>query len=130
MKTYYYSLDETSRINHIVEEVIDYYQTIELTEKEFESIVLFQTGIKDNKLVDMGEDPEVLLLYAQRDKKERLQGLKYSLIETDWKVIVNAELIQAGLAAKYPNLHKERQPWRDEINQLERELESLGSPLE
>lgn len=122
MKTYYYSLDETSRINHIVEEVIDYYQTIELTEKEFESIVLFQTGIKDNKLVDMGEDPEVLLLYAQRDKKERLQGLKYSLIETDWKVILNAELIQAGLPLKYPNLHEERQAWRDEINKLEEEI--------
>lgn len=122
MKTYYYSLNETSRINHIVEEVIDYYQTIELTEKEFESIVLFQTGIKDNKLVDMGEDPEVLLLYAQRDKKERLQGLKYSLIETDWKVILNAELIQAGLPLKYPNLHEERQAWRDEINKLEEEI--------
>jgi hypothetical protein len=120
MKTYYYSLTETGRINHIVEEVIDYYQTIELTEKEFESIVLFQTGIKDNKLVDMGEDPEVLLLYAKRDKKERLQSLKYFLIETDWKVIVNAELIQAGLPPKYPNLHKERQAWRDEINALER----------
>jgi hypothetical protein len=125
MKTYYYSLTETGRINHIVEEVIDYYQTIELTEKEFESIVLFQTGIKDNKLVDMGQEPEVLLLYAKRDKKERLQSLKYFLIETDWKVIVNSELIQAGLPPKYPDLHEERQAWRDGINDLEAEIDAL-----
>ena len=43
------------------------------------------------------------------------------LKETDWKVIVNAELIQAGLPPKYPNLHTQRQAWRDEINQLEEE---------
>jgi len=32
---------------------------------------------------------------------------------------VNAELIQNGLPIKYPNLHQERQAWRDEINDLE-----------
>jgi hypothetical protein len=43
------------------------------------------------------------------------------LRETDWKVIVNAELIQAGLPPKYPDLHTQRQAWRDEINKLEEE---------
>ena len=41
------------------------------------------------------------------------------LEESDWKVIVNAELVQAGLPPKYPDLHLQRQAWRDEINELE-----------
>ena len=43
------------------------------------------------------------------------------LEESDWKVIVNAELLQAGLPLKYPELHAQRQGWRDEINKLEGE---------
>lgn len=51
----------------------------------------------------------------------RYQDLFRLLQESDWKVIVNAELVQAGLPPKYPNLHIERQAWRDEINNLEKE---------
>jgi|694.fasta_scaffold90722_2 hypothetical protein len=51
----------------------------------------------------------------------RIQELKQLLASTDWKVIVNAELIQVGLNLKYPELHAERQAWRDEINELENE---------
>ena len=53
------------------------------------------------------------------NSKNRIEELKQLLASTDWKVIVNAELIQAGLDPKYPNLHTERQAWRDEINELE-----------
>jgi hypothetical protein len=51
--------------------------------------------------------------------KNRIEELKALLATSDWKVIVNAELVQAGLEPKYPNLHVERQAWRDEINKLE-----------
>jgi hypothetical protein len=51
--------------------------------------------------------------------KNRIEELKSLLTASDWKVIVNAELVQAGLQPKYPNLHAERQAWRDEINELE-----------
>jgi hypothetical protein len=51
----------------------------------------------------------------------RYQELLRLLQDTDWKVIVNAELVQAGLPPKYPDLHAQRQAWRDEINQLEAE---------
>jgi hypothetical protein len=51
----------------------------------------------------------------------RYQELLRLLQDTDWKVIVNAELLQAGLPPKYPDLHAQRQAWRDEINQLEAE---------
>jgi hypothetical protein len=52
---------------------------------------------------------------------QRIPELKALLAATDWKVVVNAELYQAGLPLKYPNLHAERQAWRDEINELEGE---------
>lgn len=51
----------------------------------------------------------------------RYQELLRLLQDSDWKVIVNAEMIQAGLQPKYPQLHAQRQAWRDEINQLEQE---------
>ena len=51
----------------------------------------------------------------------RYQELLRLLQDTDWKVIVNAELVQAGLLPKYPDLHAQRQAWRDEINVLEKE---------
>lgn len=51
----------------------------------------------------------------------RYQELLKLLQDTDWKVIVNSELVQAGLPPKYPDLHAQRQSWRDEINKLEEE---------
>jgi len=62
--------------------------------------------------------------YYQTDKykNKRIIELKKLLSDSDWKVIVNSELVQAGLEPKYPNLHAERQAWRNEINQLEEEL--------
>lgn len=51
--------------------------------------------------------------------RNRIEELKQLLAATDWKVVVNAELYQSGLPLKYPNLHVERQAWRDEINELE-----------
>jgi hypothetical protein len=59
----------------------------------------------------------------QKNKVEewlRYQELFRLLNDSDWKVIVNAELLQAGLPLKYPELHKQRQAWRDEINELEK----------
>jgi hypothetical protein len=65
-------------------------------------------------------------LLTRESNQQRILELKQLLTETDWKVIVNSELIQAGLQPKYPNLHAERQTWRDEINKLEFEITMLG----
>jgi hypothetical protein len=83
MKTYYYSLDEKNRINHITEEVIDYYDPIELTDEEFQSIIVFTTVIKDGKLANMGEDQETILLKKKTDAIHKILGLKELLLETD-----------------------------------------------
>jgi len=64
-------------------------------------------------------DAEVKLLLKKANAEIRISELKVLLANSDWKVIVNAELVQAGLEPKYPNLHAERQAWRDEINELE-----------
>lgn len=57
--------------------------------------------------------------------ESRISHLKFFLSESDWKVIVNYELVSEGLPIKYPNLHSERQAWRDEINLIEAELENI-----
>jgi hypothetical protein len=53
--------------------------------------------------------------------KTRLFELHNLLTQTDWKVIVNHELKALDLPAKYDEqvLHDTRQAWRDEINALE-----------
>jgi HAMP domain-containing protein len=127
---YYYSLDSHSRINHITTTEISYYQTIELTEAQFKTIKLGETGVSNGALVQLGKIQEIIELEQIEIKTSRILELKQLLQDSDWKVIVNSELIQAGLPLKYPDLHQERQAWRDEINQLEGELESLGSSLE
>jgi hypothetical protein len=126
MEKYYYSLDEHNRINHITNNVIDYYKEIELTVEEYNSIRLSETGIVDGKLVYVGKLKEEKDLEISFNKVSRIAELKQMLAETDWKVIVNSELIQAGLTLKYTNLHQERQAWRDEINALEFEIAMLG----
>lgn len=68
------------------------------------------------------DEPFYAVLLNKETYTYRLLELKTLLLETDWKVIVNSELIQAGLPLKYPNLHEERQAWRDEINKLEEEI--------
>ena len=84
----------------------------EITAAVFESegyIRYAKTSSQVKKLLDAQ--------YAVR----RIEELKLLLADSDWKVIVNAEMIQAGLQPKYPQLHAQRQAWRDEINQLELE---------
>ena len=58
------------------------------------------------------------------EKPERINFLKEKLTNTDYKIIKNYELYLAGLDLEYDPivLHNERQAWRDEINQLEEEL--------
>lgn len=59
----------------------------------------------------------------QKEKNSyKILELKQKLKETDWMITVNSELLQQGLEVKYPNIHNERQSWRDEINELEKNI--------
>lgn len=53
----------------------------------------------------------------------KIRDLKILLEESDFKVVVNQELIAIGKPPKYDpvKLHAERQAWRDELNELEDE---------
>ena len=96
-------------------------------------IYLYNENLKDLISTDNLEFSEVLKsegyqivnekffkpLLIKESNQQRILELKRTLQETDWKVVVNTELIQVGLPPKYPNLHEERQAWRDEINALE-----------
>jgi hypothetical protein len=117
--TYRYELDELSRVIDLLpdEEVFQHLPSIEV-ENNFPFRSHFYK-VKSGKLVEFGHDEEYIQEQAIVDKEARIRKLKQMLSDSDWKVVVNAELIQAGLKAKYPNLHTERQAWRDEINLLE-----------
>jgi hypothetical protein len=131
-KKYLYAKDEHGRITEIHEENND---TIEkyghyIHEEYEESLVLklnlgFDSIIND-QLVTIGFVESELKEISLNQKLSRIQYLKELLMQTDWKVIVNSELIQNGLQPKYLNLHEERQAWRDEINAIEFEIAMLG----
>lgn len=63
-------------------------------------------------------------LLAERSKKDKINGLKQQLTNTDYKVIKSYEYFLAGKDLPYDidELHKERQTMRDEIESLESEV--------
>jgi hypothetical protein len=94
---------------------------LELSDAEFTELSdnLDFVFIKNNKpVIDATFKSKYLNIVKNKNKIEELKAL---LAASDWKVTVNAELIQAGLPVKYKDLHAERQAWRDEINEIEAE---------
>jgi hypothetical protein len=121
MKTIYLFVSEDTFVYGYHTELVegDYVKPYEVDDN-FHEFFLENLGklyFKNNKLV-IGLDKEEI--------QRKIVDLKIKLGDSDWKVVVNAELIQAGLPPKYPNLHEERQAWRDDINDLEAEILFLG----
>ena len=58
--------------------------------------------------------------------QQKINEFKKRLRDTDYKAIKYAE----GLIplSEYQEIRAERQEWRDEINQLEKQIESLYAP--
>jgi hypothetical protein len=127
MKTYYYALDNLKRINHITDEVVSYYETVELTEEQYKSVRLGHTGVVDGQLVEIGQNDYEKQQAWFINTHEQLQYLKEQLAHTDWQVIVNHELKALGQPAKYDEqqLHDTRQAWRDDINVLEQQIANI-----
>jgi len=87
----------------------DGYYNYEFEESEIKNIKFGLDGLVDGHIQYIGYTQEELYLIETSRRTERIQLLKQMLQETDWKVIVNSELIQAGLEPKYKDLHSERQ---------------------
>ena len=125
IKKYLYAQDEHNRITDIHEEneetLLQYgpYYRGEFDSSLVSKLNLGYDSIINGKIVHIGITKQEEQSIIENEKIARVQDLKQLLIETDWKVVVNSERIQAGLPLKYPNLHQERQAWRDEINKLE-----------
>jgi len=114
MKTIYLFVSEDTFVYGYHTEQVegDYVKPYEVDDN-FHEFFLENLGklyFKNSKLI-VGVDKEEI--------QRKIVDLKIKLGDSDWKVVVNAELVQAGLPPKYPNLHEERQAWRNEINQLE-----------
>lgn len=134
IKKYIYLVDEFNRfvtISEYTEDTINYYtsekgyQHGDFEESKVQNINFGYDGIVDGVIKYIGLTEEEEKYQESSNTIGRIQLLKQMLQETDWKVIVNSELIQAGLEPKYKDLHSERQAWRDEINQLEQQINSL-----
>jgi hypothetical protein len=126
MYKYRYELDEKERVKYLLKDTEEnqHLNYIELP-SGFEFRPYFY-GVKNNTLYEIGFDEDYIKEQEKINKIHRIKKLKKFLEESDWKVIVNSELIQNGLQPKYLNLHEERQAWRDEINALEFEIAMLG----
>jgi hypothetical protein len=130
IKKYFYASDEHSRITEIYEysgELLpqySHYLTGEFEDSIVARIMIGEDAIIDNKLVHIGILESEKNEFERTLKIERFYELKKFLTDTDWKIIVNNELIHAGLSPKYDAilLHEERQRARDEINELEKLL--------
>lgn len=118
---YYYVLNDDGKVAALLKQQPEgeNFPTIELDHPYIEMGVY---EVVNGELVYVGYDQEVLDEQLKEERIHRIKKLKRLLQESDWKVIVNSELVAAGLNAKYPDLHIERQAWRDEINELEKIL--------
>lgn len=73
---------------------------------------------------------EKISRYMERDRRSELildiESLKSELQESDYKVIKCAEALTIGAEMPYDvaSLHKERQAFRDKINELESEVQN------
>jgi hypothetical protein len=125
-KKYLYAKDDFNRITEIYEatpEILEQYAHYyhgEFESSKVDKLKIGFDGLVNGDIQYIGFTKEEISYQEQSLKHQRIIELKQMLQDSDWKVIVNSELIQAGLPPKYPNLHEERQAWRDEINALER----------
>jgi hypothetical protein len=117
-----YELDNLNRFKYLEAATDEDTEFVEIEKADFRKVICGFHGLKNGKIVEIGYTDEEKLLIKSHNSIHRIEELKQLLLESDWKVIVNSELVQAGLQPKYPNLHTERQVWRDEINQLEEAL--------
>lgn len=117
---YYYILDQSSRISFISPNLFS-NEALEIELETIDNIELGYHGVIDGKIVYIGQTEDELKNSKKIDVLQTIRVYKQLLEDSDWKVIVNSELIAIGLEPKYTNLHQERQAWRDEINRLEEE---------
>jgi hypothetical protein len=101
--------------------------------KENDLIIIDNEVAKNYHIEELGyieyskDSLEVKKLLGISEKNKKIQELKKELIETDYKVIkcYEASMRQLPLPYNLEELAAQRDAWREEINQLEQELETL-----
>lgn len=130
---YYILLDNFNR-------VLDYKKHEEDTEfinenknyikveiEDIKKIIIGETGYINNEFIYVGQTDEEKKYNIINEKYEKVKILKNSLNETDYKIIkcYEASMRQLPLPYNLEELAAQRDAWREEINQLEAELETL-----
>lgn len=123
---YYVGVDEDGRI--LVTTPYSEYASEDMTEFTFPDD--FDFGIQNEYRIVDGE----LVHEPLPDPPEvKIAQLKANLSETDYVVTKLAEMMLTGVtisdedSERYSEIIANRQAWRDEINQLEKEVDSSGS---
>lgn len=100
---------------------------VEVSDEDFEKLVNHELCWENEVLVPYTKTAEEIETEQRQainvDIMQRIAELKSKLAETDYRAIKYAE--GALTEAEYAETKAQRTAWRDEINQLESELEQL-----
>jgi hypothetical protein len=123
---YSYILDDLNRFKWIGPEKSN-LPFLELDKKEMRSLICGYHGLVKGKIVVIGKTTEEEQELLNHNKIHRLPELKKMLQDTDYKIIKCYEAFMRQLPLPYnlEELSAQRDAWREEINQLEQEIENL-----
>lgn len=123
---YSYILDERNRFKWIGPEKQG-LPFLELEKSEMRNIQCGYHGLLNNEIVVIGKTSEEEDIINNHNKIHRLPELRKMLADTDYKIIKCYEAFMRQLPLPYnlEELAAQRDAWREEINQIEAELETL-----
>ena len=96
---------------------------VEVTDERHAELVEMANSGKElylTNLVEKSFDLREIVISQERQRQNRIAELKSLLAQTDYQAIKYAEGQLS--ASEYAEMKKQRQMWRDEINELETEV--------
>ena len=124
---YYYKLDSENRVIFFSTEpnAVEVSSLSEIDLPEGTGVVIGQHAIVNGSLTFLGPKPSDTQRYEAQARRSRMSDLKHFLASTDYKVTkcFEAFIAEETLPYDFEELKAERQAWRDEINEIESELE-------
>lgn len=96
---------------------------VEINDERYYTLVGMANSGKElylSNLIEKSFDLREIVISQEQQRQNRIAELKNSLAQTDYQAIKYAEGQLS--ASEYAKMKKQRQAWRDEINELEAEV--------
>ena len=96
---------------------------VEINDERYDTLVTLANSGKElylSNLVEKSFDLREIVISQEQQRQNRIAELKSLLAQTDYQAIKYAEGQLS--ASEYAEMKKQRQAWRDEINELETEV--------